>query len=106
MSKINVKGLIATTPRHVTTIENEEIASFRLAEAIQINDKHAINWFTIVGEKEMATQIESSFAKGDRVSIKGELQIIDWDNGDKNGTAVQIIATQIKMTKAVKRVAA
>ena len=105
MSNVSVKGLIATTPRFVRGLSGE-YASFRLAEAIQIKGKHAINWFTIVGEKEMATQIETSFAKGDRVSIKGELQIIDWDNGDQTGTTAQIIATQIKMTKAVRRVAA
>lgn len=106
MSKINVKGLIATTPRHVTTMNNEEIVSFRLAEQITppMDLKYATNWYTIVLTGTMA--INFNFSKGDRINVKGLLWLRDWDNGERSGTSAEIHPTEIKLTKAVRRVGA
>lgn len=110
MSKINVKGLIATTPRHLTTMDNQEIVSFRLAEKIDPPEAspHAVNWnvnwYTIVLTGTMA--INFNFSKGDRINVKGLLWLRDWDNGERQGTSAEIHPTEIKLTKAVKRVAA
>lgn len=106
MSKINVKGLIATTPRHVTTMNNEEIVSFRLAEKIDppMDSSFAVNWYTIVLTGTMA--INFNFSKGDRINVKGLLWLRDWDNGERSGTSAEIHPTEIKSTKSVRRVGA
>lgn len=106
MNKINVKGLIATTPRHVTTMDNQEIVSFRLAEKIDppMDSSFAVNWYIIVLTGTMA--INFNFSKGDRINVKGLLWLRDWDNGERSGTSAEIHPTEIKLTKAVRRVGA
>lgn len=96
---ITLTGLVATTPRHLTTSEGLAITSFRLASSQRRFDRAAqkwidadTNWYTISAFRSLATNSASSVSKGDRVIVTGRLRIRDWENTDRSGTTVEIEA--------------
>jgi single-strand DNA-binding protein len=73
---LTVRGLIATTPRHITTSEGLEITSFRLASAQRRFDKAtgewvdtSTNWYTITAFRNLAVNAFASLNKGDRITL-------------------------------------
>ncbi len=95
MSSISIQGLVATTPRHLITAEGLPITSFRLAEYDPTGKKETTNWFTITAFRALGINTAGSINKGDRVVVVGELNIRDWDNGERSGTSVEVEATTI-----------
>lgn len=99
MDNLSVAGIVATTPRHITTSEGLAITSFRLAsnrrrfdpEVNRWVDLHT-NWFTVVAFRSLAENAEKSIHKGDRVVVAGRVRVRDWDNDSSSGTAVEIEA--------------
>lgn len=99
---ISVTGLIATTPRFITTSDGTPIISFRMATAQRRYDKSAgkwvdasTNWYTVTGFRQLATNCSTSLNKGDRIIVSGRLRIKDWSSGDSTGTSVEIEAEVI-----------
>ena len=90
--QITVSGLIATTPRYLITFEGLGILSFRLASE-RGSSSEDINWYTVTLTGDSALNANTSLNKGDRVIVSGELKIRDWDNGERTGTSVEILAT-------------
>ena len=94
---ISLQGLVATTPRTVTTKEGIQLTSFRLVSAArrfnreiaQWEDSNT-NWYTVVGFRRIAENMAASLEKGQRVVLQGRLRVKDWDNGEKTGTTVEI----------------
>ena len=101
MSKIGVTGLVATTPRHLVTQDGLPITSFRLASKEVkggLNGEpsnEVTNWFTITAFRQAAINIAGSIHKGDRVVVYGNLDVRDWDNGERAGTSVEITVDAI-----------
>jgi len=99
---ISLQGLVATTPRSVTTKDGYQLTSFRLVssarrfnrELAQWEDSN-VNWYTVVGFRRIAENMASSLEKGNRVVLQGRLRVRDWDNGEKTGTTVEIEAIGI-----------
>ena len=96
---LTVRGLIATTPRRVTTSEGLEITSFRLASAQRRFDKAtgewvdtSTNWYTVTAFRNLAVNAFASLNKGDRITVTGRLKIRDWQTDDRTGTNVEIEA--------------
>ncbi len=50
------------------------------------------NWFTVTAFRQLAINLAGSINKGDRVVVTGELKVRDWDNGERAGTSVEIVA--------------
>lgn len=99
---ITVTGLVATTPRHLVTADGLPITSFRLASSKRTFDRVTgewkdgeTNWFTITAFKKLAINAERSINKGERIVVTGTLKVRDWDNGERNGTSVEIEADSI-----------
>ena len=99
---ITLTGLVATTPRHLTTSEGLAITSFRLASSQRRFDRAAqkwidtdTNWYTISAFRALATNAATSVVKGDRVVVTGRLRIRDWENTDRSGTTVEVEADTI-----------
>jgi single-strand DNA-binding protein len=99
---ITLTGLVATTPRHLTTSEGLAITSFRLASSQRRFDRAAqkwidadTNWYTISAFRALANNAASSVVKGDRVIVTGRLRIRDWENTDRSGTTVEVEADTI-----------
>ena len=97
-----VRGLIATTPRHIVSGDGLDIVSFRLVSASRRFDAESgswkddqTNWFTVSAFRKLALNSASSLKKGDRIMALGRLKIRDWDNGDRSGTSVEIDADAI-----------
>jgi single-strand DNA-binding protein len=94
---ISLQGLVATTPRTVTTKDGFPLTSFRLVSAArrfnreiaQWEDSNT-NWYTIIGFRRIAENMASSLEKGQRVVLQGRLRVKDWDNGEKTGTTVEV----------------
>lgn len=95
MSRYSVRGLVATTPRHLITQEGLAITSFRLAEYDSTDPSAETNWFTINAFEQLAVNVAQSVNKGDRVVLTGNLKVRDWDNGERTGTSVEIEADSI-----------
>lgn len=96
---IFLTGVVATSPRHVTTSEGLAITSFRLASSQRRYDRALskwidgdTNWFTVSTFRALATNAAGSVAKGDRVVVTGRLRVRDWENSDRSGTNVEIEA--------------
>jgi single-strand DNA-binding protein len=53
------------------------------------------NWFTITAFKQLAINTAEALSKGDRIVLTGSLKVRDWDNGERNGTSVEIEADSI-----------
>lgn len=99
---ITLTGLVATTPRHLTTSEGLAITSFRLASSQRRFDRAQqkwidadTNWYTVSAFRALATNAAVSVVKGDRVIVTGRLRIRDWENTDRSGTTVEIEADSI-----------
>lgn len=99
---ITLTGLVATTPRHVTTSEGLSITSFRLASSQRRFDRSEqrwvdgdTNWYTVSTFRALATNASVSLGKGDRVIVTGRLRIRDWQDADRSGTTVEIEADTI-----------
>ena len=99
---ITITGLVATTPRHITTTDGLAITSFRLASSQRRYDRVAsrwidadTNWYTISCFRSLATNVAASVNKGERVIVSGRLRIRDWENTDRSGTTVEIEAQTI-----------
>lgn len=99
---ITVQGLVATTPRHIKTQEGIDITSFRLASSDRKYDytkKRWIdgqtNWYTITLKNQIAVNAHKSINKGDRILVLGNLLILDWDNGERAGTSIEVEAQAI-----------
>jgi single-strand DNA-binding protein len=96
---IFLTGIVATSPRHITTSEGLAITSFRLASSQRRFDRALekwvdgdTNWFTVSAFRMLATHAAASILKGDRVVVTGRLRVRDWENTDRSGTNVEIEA--------------
>lgn len=92
-------GMVATTPRHLTTSEGLPITSFRLAETYirprtKPEEEHT-NWYTITTFNQLALNTIGSISKGDRVFAIGQLNIRDWENGERSGTTIELDAISV-----------
>ena len=97
-----VRGLIATTPRHIVSGDGLDIVSFRLVSASRRFDAESgswkddqTNWFTVSAFRKLAVNSANSLKKGDRIMALGRLKIRDRDNGERSGTSVEIDADAI-----------
>jgi single-strand DNA-binding protein len=99
---MTITGLVATTPRHITTADGLAITSFRLASSQRRYDRVQqrwidgdTNWYTVSCFRDLAANTATSVNKGDRVIVSGRLRIRDWENTDRSGTTVEIEADAI-----------
>lgn len=99
---ITVRGLVATTPRHLVTSEGLAITSFRLASTTRRFDKSAArwidgdtNWYTIISFRQLADNAARSIKKGERVIITGTLRIREWVTDERSGTTIDVEAESI-----------
>lgn len=99
---ITLTGLVATTPRHLTTSEGLAITSFRLASSQRRFDRPTqrwvdgdTNWYTVSSFRALADNVAVSVNKGDRVVVSGKLRIRDWENTDRSGTTVEVEAENV-----------
>lgn len=102
MNTYSITGLVATSPRHQVTQEGLPITSFRLASNDRYYDEakerwveSETNWFTVSSFKTLAINVAQSVSKGDRITVSGSIKVRDWDNGERTGTSVEIIADSI-----------
>lgn len=99
---ITLTGLVATTPRHITTSEGLAITSFRLASSQRRYDRLQqrwidgdTNWYTVSAFRNLAQNAATSVSKGDRVILTGRVRIRDWENTDRSGTTVEVEAESV-----------
>lgn len=99
---VTIKGLVATTPRHIKTSDGLAITSFRLASSQRRYDRVSqrwidsdTNWYTVSAFRNLAENVATSVNKGERVILTGRLRIRDWENTDRSGTTVEVEADSI-----------
>jgi len=94
---ITVIGTVATDPRHVTTEDQLEVTTFRLASAQRRFDRgeqkwvdSGTSWYTIVAFRQLASNAAKSIRKGDRVIAFGRPRVRDWKHEDRAGTTMEV----------------
>ncbi len=99
---ISVTGTIATEPRHVVTNAGVRITSFRLASSQRRYDRAEskwveapTNWYTVSAFSALAVNAAASLRKGERIVARGRLQVRDWENENRSGTTVEVVAESI-----------
>lgn len=99
---ITLTGLVATSPRHITTSEGLAITSFRLASNQRRFDRGQnawvdgdTNWYTITAFRQLGVHVASSIEKGQRVIVTGRVRVRDWESGEKSGTTIEVDAESI-----------
>ena len=99
MTTTSATGIVATTPRHVTTEDGLANTSFRLASHRRRYDSNLqrwvdldTNWFTVVAFRQLAKNAHLSINKGDRVVVSGRLRVREWEHDSGSGVAVEIEA--------------
>ena len=83
-----VVGLVATTPRHIVTSDNQSITSFRLYSSQDGGDTG--NWYTVMSFGDLAINAAHSIQKGQRVIVVANLVIREWDSGDCQSTSIEL----------------
>ncbi len=99
---ISLTGLVATTPKHVVTGTGLSVTSFRFASTQRRYDRAEqkwvdgeTNWYTVATFRQLATNVNASLQKGQRVMVSGRLRVRDWATDDKHGTNVEIDADAV-----------
>lgn len=96
---ITVVGNVATDPKRGTTPSGVEYVSLRVASDARRRDPATggwvdgePNWYTINAYRALAENIHASVRVGDRVMVHGRLRIRPWTDGERRGTAIEVLA--------------
>ena len=99
---ITLTGLVATEPKNIFTSEGLAITSFRLASTQRRFDRSNqrwidgdTNWYTVTSFRQLAMNVSTSIKKGQRAIVTGRLRIKEWDNGEKQGTNIDVEADAV-----------
>lgn len=99
---ITLTGLVATEPHQTGTSGNFPVVGFRLlsfqshfdrAKNAWVDDDP--NWYSVSAFRQLAGNVLTSVAKGDRVIVTGRLRIRDWEASGRSGTSIDITADSI-----------
>jgi single-strand DNA-binding protein len=85
---ITVVGLVATTPRHIVTSDNQAITSFRLYSSQDDGDSG--NWYTVTSFGNLAMNASTSIRKGQKIIVVANVVIRDWDSEDRQSTSIEL----------------
>lgn len=96
---ITVVGNVATDPKQGSTPGGVGYVTLRVASDARRKDAGSgewvdgdPNWYTVNAYRALAENIHASVRVGDRVVVHGRLRVRAWTDGEKKGTAVEIIA--------------
>ncbi|MGD8167341.1 single-stranded DNA-binding protein [Herbiconiux sp. P16] len=96
---LTLTGVVATSPRHITTNSGLDITSFRLASGQRRFDREQkrwvdaeTNWYTVTTFRQLALNVVGSIERGQHVVVTGRLRIRAWENGEKSGTTIELEA--------------
>ena len=85
-----------------TTTTGVSVASFRIASNPRRFDKATNSWIeqetnflTITAWSQLAENVALSVHKGQSLVVSGKLKVRQWQDGEKNGTSVEIDAVSI-----------
>ena len=99
---ITLRGLVATTPRHIVTSDGLPITSFRLASTTRRFDRTEnrwidgdTNWYTITAFRQLAVNAAHSITKGQRIILTGVVRIREWETDERTGTNVEVESESI-----------
>src|SRR5699024_6694230 len=99
---ITVVGTIGTPPELQTSEDGRPFLNFRLATNHSWQDTKTRefvdgepNWFTVKAFRTLAVNAHASLEKGQRVIVRGRLQVRNWTNGERSGTRVEVMADHI-----------
>lgn len=93
---VAVRGVVATSPRHVVPEVGAPVTTFRLvtgpAAAEARDGRH--NWYTVTATHRLALSAAVCVARGDPIVVAGRLRVRDWE-GEPVGVTVEIEAHAI-----------
>jgi single-strand DNA-binding protein len=99
---ITFAGNVVSDPQERTLETGAVVTNFRLAINPRKYERSSARW--VDGEtmfvnvscwRQLATNVSSSVNKGDPVIVLGRLRIRRWDSGERQGTTVEVEATNV-----------
>ncbi|QDO89399.1 single-stranded DNA-binding protein [Ornithinimicrobium ciconiae] len=101
-SLVTVAGNVTAEPVVGTTKGGDVFSSFRVAVNHGYFDRERQVWletgtsfYKVSAFRALAVNAFESLKKGTPVIVQGKLRVVNWTNGDKQGTEAQIMATEI-----------
>ncbi|WP_136611312.1 single-stranded DNA-binding protein [Sinomonas albida] len=99
---VTVRGFVATDPRTNTTNGGDIVSSFRLAATDRRFDRESstwvdghTNWFTVVGFRQLASNMCGSLKKGQRVIVVGRLRLKQWEKDGRIYHSAEVEAESV-----------
>lgn len=102
---ITIRGVVATTPRHLVTEEGLAVTSFRVLTSNRVFDPEAEawhrsdgNWFTVSTYRQLASNVAGCVGRGDPVLVSGSLRVREWSSAAEaagDGVTAEIEAEAI-----------
>lgn len=99
---ITIVGTAGTRPELTTTPKGTTVASFRLASNLRRRDAASgawvdagTNWYSVNVWGVLAEHVCASLSAGEPVIVHGRLRIVQWGDGERKGTAVEIDAETV-----------
>ncbi|WP_334172255.1 single-stranded DNA-binding protein [Sinomonas sp.] len=99
---ITIRGFVATDPRTNTTNGGDIVSNFRLAVTERRYDREAsawidghTNWFTVVGFRQLASNMCGSLKKGHRVIVVGKLRLKQWEKDGRIFHSAEVEADSV-----------
>jgi single-strand DNA-binding protein len=99
---VAVRGVVATTPRHVIPEVGAPITTFRLvtgesplvAACGDASDDGRHNWYTVTAAGPLASSAAACVDRGDPLVVSGRLRVREWQ-GEPEGVTAEIEAFAI-----------
>lgn len=92
-------GTIGSDPRTGTLPDGRPYIGFRLAvnhsyfnSETGTYEEGETSWYDVAAYGSMAQSAACSLRKGDPVLVVGRLRVRDWENGERSGTSVELVA--------------
>jgi len=99
---LSLIGTVGTEPGARALATGDTVTSFRLASSKRVKDPQSgqwrdgeTSWFTISAWNGLGQNVHDSIRKGDRVVVTGRLKVRDWENDERKGTEVEVVADGI-----------
>jgi single-strand DNA-binding protein len=99
---VAVRGVVATSPRHLVPEAGAPITTFRLVTGEGVVEETGAterrcgerNWYTVTATHQLALSAAACVARGDPLVVSGRLRVRDWQ-GELQGVTAEIEAQAI-----------
>ncbi|QTX04539.1 single-stranded DNA-binding protein [Agromyces archimandritae] len=97
---ITITGFVGNEPQVIPTKNGQAMTVFRIGSTRRRRTENGwedagTNWYGVTAHRYLGQNAHASIKKGDPVVVSGQLRVTDWENGERRGTNLDIVADAI-----------